>query len=211
MPAPAPMKGETCFGICFPGNFLISYLSDKISFLAVTFKSFLRITDTVRLFMTDKDYNECVRLYADNVYRFIVKNLRHEEDARDVVQTAFEKLWRNKEEVDPAKRKSYLFTVAYNQMIDHIRKVKRVYLKEEFKEEAKVYDKYIDNARAVLNQALARLSETQRSLVMLKDYEGYSYEEIGKIMNLSESQVKVYLHRARLQLKEYIVKVENVI
>jgi RNA polymerase sigma factor (sigma-70 family) len=145
------------------------------------------------------------------VYRFIVKNLRHEEDARDVVQTAFEKLWRNKEEVDPAKSKSYLFTVAYNQMIDHIRKVKRVYLKEEFKEEAKVYDKYIDNARAVLNQALARLSETQRSLVMLKDYEGYSYEEIGKIMNLSESQVKVYLHRARLQLKEYIVKVENVI
>ena len=57
----------------------------------------------------------------------------------------------------------------------------------------------------------ARLSETQRSLVMLKDYEGYSYEEIGKIMNLNESQVKVYLHRARLQLKEYIVKVENVI
>jgi RNA polymerase sigma-70 factor (ECF subfamily) len=46
---------------------------------------------------------------------------------------------------------------------------------------------------------------------MLKDYEGYSYEEIGRIMNLSESQVKVYLHRARLQLKEYIVKVENVI
>jgi RNA polymerase sigma factor (sigma-70 family) len=161
--------------------------------------------------MTDKDYNECVRLYADNVYRFIVKNLRHEEDARDVVQTAFEKLWRNKEEVDPAKSKSYLFTVAYNQMIDHLRKVKRVYLKEEFKEEAKVYDKYIDNARAVLNEALARLSETQRSLVMLKDYEGYSYEEIGKIMNLNASQVKVYLHRARLQLKEYIVKVENVI
>jgi RNA polymerase sigma factor (sigma-70 family) len=161
--------------------------------------------------MTDKDYNECVRLYGDNVYRFIVKNLRHEEDARDVVQTAFEKLWRNKEEVDPAKSKSYLFTVAYNQMIDHLRKVKRVYLKEEFKEEAKVYDKYIDNARAVLNEALARLSETQRSLVMLKDYEGYSYEEIGKIMNLNASQVKVYLHRARLQLKEYIVKVENVI
>jgi RNA polymerase sigma-70 factor (ECF subfamily) len=84
-------------------------------------------------------------------------------------------------------------------------------LKEEFKEETRVHDKHIDNARAILNEALARLSETQRSLVMLKDYEGYSYEEIGRIMNLNESQVKVYLHRARLQLKEYIVKVENVI
>jgi len=161
--------------------------------------------------MTEKDYNDCVRLYADNVYRFIVKNLRHEEDARDVVQTAFEKLWRNREEVDAAKSKSYLFTVAYNQMIDHLRKVKRVYLKDEFSEDVRVQNKHMDNVRAILNEALARLSETQRSLVMLKDYEGYSYEEIGKIMNLNESQVKVYLHRARLQLKEYIVKVENVI
>lgn len=161
--------------------------------------------------MTEKEYNECVSLYADNVYRFIFKNLRHEEDARDVVQTAFEKLWRNRGEVDGSKCKSYLFTVAYNQMIDHIRKVKRVHLKEEFREETRVYSREVNNARAVLNEALARLSETQRSLVMLKDYEGYSYEEIGKIMNLSESQVKVYLHRARVQLKEYLVKVENVI
>jgi len=157
--------------------------------------------------MTEKEYNECVNLYADNVFRFIVKNLRHEEDARDVVQTAFEKLWRNREEVDGAKSKSYLFTVAYNSMIDHLRKVKRVYLKEEFKEETKVYNKQINNTREILQEALSKLSETQRSLVMLKDYEGYSYEEIGQIMNLSESQVKVYLHRARLQLKEYIVKV----
>ena len=161
--------------------------------------------------MTEKEYNECVTQYADNVYRFIVKNLRHEEDARDVVQTAFEKLWRNREDVDGAKSKSYLFTVAYNQMIDHLRKVKRVHLREEFKEETKVHHKEMNNARTILNEALARLSETQKSLVMLKDYEGYSYDEIGKIMNLSESQVKVYLHRARLQLKEYLVKVENVI
>src|SRR5215216_663412 len=132
--------------------------------------------------MTEKDYNECVSLYADNVYRFIVKNLRHEEDARDVVQTAFEKLWRNRDDVDGAKSKSYLFTVAYNQMIDHLRKVKRVYLKDEFKEDTRVYQKEINNTRAILNGALAKLSETQRSLVMLKDYEGYSYEEIGQVM-----------------------------
>jgi len=161
--------------------------------------------------MTEKEYNDCVRLYADNVYRFILKNLRHEEDAKDVVQTAFEKLWRNRADVDGMKCKSYLFTVAYNQMIDHVRKVKRVQLKDDFREEARVTNKEANNIRDILERALAKLSETQRSLVMLKDYEGYSYDEIGQIMNLSESQVKVYLHRARLQLKEYIVKVENVI
>ena len=65
--------------------------------------------------------------------------------------------------------------------------------------------------KKALEAALARLSETQRSLVLLKDYEGYSYEEIGQIMGLSESQVKVYLHRARIQLKSYLVKIENLI
>ena len=161
--------------------------------------------------MTEREYNECVKTYADNVYRFILKNLRHEEDARDVVQTAFEKMWRNREEIDPLKCKSYLFTVAYHQMIDHIRKIKRVQLKEEFNAEVKVQDKPANNLKKVLEEALSRLSETQRSLVLLKDYEGYSYDEIGRITGLSESQVKVYLHRARVQLKEYLVKIENVI
>lgn len=161
--------------------------------------------------MTEREYNDCVTTHADSVFRFIVKNLRHEEDARDIVQTAFEKLWRNRADVDAEKSKSYLFTIAYNGMVDHLRKVKRIYLKEEFGAEARVVHNPVNNAKAVLQEALGKLSETQRSLVMLKDYEGYSYEEIGQITGLNASQVKVYLHRARLQLKEYIVKVENVI
>src|SRR5215210_4155337 len=161
--------------------------------------------------MTEQQYNECVNLYADNVYRFILKNLRHEEDARDVVQTAFEKMWRSRNEVDYSKCKSYLFTVAYHQMIDHLRKTKRIHLRDEFKEEARVIDRPMNNARKILDEALKRLNETQRSLVMLKDYEGYSYEEIGHITGLSESQVKVYLHRARIQLKNFLVSPENVI
>ena len=161
--------------------------------------------------MTEREYNECVTTYSDNVYRFILKNLRHEEDARDVVQTAFEKMWRNREEVDPTKSKSYLFTVAYHQMIDHIRKVKRIQLKEDFNDDTRVQNRPVHNLKKVLEEALDRLSETQRSLVLLKDYEGYSYEEIGKITGLNESQVKVYLHRARLQLKNYLVRLENVI
>jgi RNA polymerase sigma factor (sigma-70 family) len=161
--------------------------------------------------MTEREYNECVNQYADNVYRFILKNLRHEEDARDIVQTAFEKLWRNRESVESTKSKSYLFTVAYNQMIDHIRKHKRVQLKEEFREEVRVEHKPVNDLRKALMEALDRLNETQRSLVMLKDYEGYSYEEIGKITGLNESQVKVYLHRARLTLRNYLVSKENVL
>ncbi len=160
--------------------------------------------------MTEREYNECVNRYADNVFRFIVKNLRHEEDAKDIVQTAFEKLWRNRDAVENLKSKSYLFTVAYNQMIDHLRKAKRVHLKDEFHAEAKVQHQQVNNMKKTLQQALERLNETQKSLVMLKDYEGYSYEEIGQITGLNESQVKVYLHRARLALRAYLVSPKNV-
>ena len=161
--------------------------------------------------MTEREYNDCVNQYADNVFRFIVKNIRHEEDAKDIVQTAFEKLWRNRETVQTEKSKSFLFTVAYNQMIDHIRKIKRISLKDEFSAETKTYTQPVSNLKKNLQDALNTLNETQKSLVLLKDYEGYSYEEIGQITGLNESQVKVYLHRARLQLKKYLVKPENIL
>lgn len=161
--------------------------------------------------MTEKEYNNCVNLHADHVFRFILKNLRHDEDARDIVQTAFEKLWRNRDTVEPDKHKSYLFTVAYNQMIDHIRKYKRIQLKPDFHEETKVgYQKQAQPYKDLM-EAVMRLKELPRILIMLKDYEGYSYDEIGKITGLNESQVKVYLHRARLTLRDYLVSKENVI
>ena len=161
--------------------------------------------------MTEQQYNKCVNQYADNVFRFVVKNIRHEEDARDIVQSAFEKMWRNRDAVENEKCKSYLFTVAYNQMIDHIRKTKRISLTDEFGEKSKgVQYQSNSNIQKTLNEALNRLNETQRSLVMLKDYEGYNYEEIGRITGLNESQVKVYLHRARIALRNYLGSRENV-
>jgi len=107
--------------------------------------------------------------------------------------------------------KSYLFTVAYNQMIDHIRKNKRMDLREEFGEGTKVAGSGNPGLKRELEMALQRLTPLQKSLILLKDYEGYSYAEIGKITALNESQVKVYLHRARMQLKEFVGKPENII
>jgi RNA polymerase sigma factor (sigma-70 family) len=161
--------------------------------------------------MTEPEYNECVRLYADNVYRFILKNIRHEADARDVVQSAFEKLWINRKDVNNEKCKAYLFTVAYHQMIDQLRKQKKVTLKDTFNEQQRVVNTAANNLKKVLELALNTLSETQRSLVLLKDYEGYSYEEIGQITGLNESQVKVYLHRARILLKNYLISPQHVL
>lgn len=160
--------------------------------------------------MTEQDYNNCVDEHSNGVYRFIVKNIRSTQDAEDIVQSAFEKLWVNRERVTPLKAKSYLYTVAYHQMIDVIRKENKKPTTNQFMEVDQVTHQTSSELKQNLLNAINLLNPTQKSLVLLKDYEGYSYQEIGEIMNLSESQVKVYLHRARLFLKTKLLELEKV-
>lgn len=161
--------------------------------------------------MNTVEYNKSVDKYADGMFRFILKNIKDEDKARDIVQDSFEKLWRNIENVNYKKVKSYLFTTAYHTMIDLIRREKR---KEDFENvDVKQYshsEQYTDLKEA-LNIALEKLSEIQRSVILLRDYEGYSYAEIAKITDLSESQVKVYIYRARKNLKNFIGSIETLV
>jgi RNA polymerase sigma-70 factor (ECF subfamily) len=161
--------------------------------------------------MTTKEYNQCVDEHADGLYRFILKNMKDEEEARDVVQDAFEKMWRNVENVDGKKAKSYLFTTAYHTMIDRIRRKKHVSDYKEVNEESLFHSEQYSDLKSILNNALNLLPEIQKAVITLRDLEGYSYDEIGKITSLSESQVKVYIYRARLFLKQYIGSPERVI
>jgi RNA polymerase sigma factor (sigma-70 family) len=161
--------------------------------------------------MTAEDYNNCVKWYADGLYRFMLKSTRQVEDARDLVQSSFEKLWEHRGEINALKSKSYLFTIAYHKMIDLNRKNSRMEFRENLPESADAGEPHRPRIKEVLDKALSRLPDRQRSLVLLKDYEGYSYEEISEITGLNGSQVKITLHRARLQLKQWLVSVENVL
>ncbi len=161
--------------------------------------------------MTTAQYNKCVDLYADGVYRFILKNLRDEDRAQDVVQDSFEKLWIRREDVHFDKARSYLFTTAYHTMIDSIRKEKDKYRVESRELPETGYNLEYHGLKEILEKALGKLPSVQRSVVLLRDYEGYSYQEIGEITGLTESQVKVYIYRARVGLKNYIGSMDAVI
>jgi RNA polymerase sigma factor (sigma-70 family) len=161
--------------------------------------------------VTPKEYNTCVANFSDGVYRFILKNLRHQADAEDVVQTSFERLWINHTSVSFEKAKSYLFTIAYRCMIDLIRKAKRIEYPEQLPEQEVLNMGENYAVKELLEKGLKELSEIQRSVILLRDYEGYSYEEIGKITELKESQVKVYIFRARQKLKSYIKSIEQTV
>ena len=161
--------------------------------------------------MTTPEYNACVDAHADGLYRFILKNLKDEEEARDIVQDAFEKMWRNVKDIDGAKAKSYLFTTGYRTMIDRIRRKKHVSDFREVNEESLFHTEQYTGLKKVLNDAIGLLPDSQKSVLLLRDYEGYSYSEIAEITSLSESQVKVYIYRARMFLKQYIGTPERVI
>jgi RNA polymerase sigma-70 factor (ECF subfamily) len=161
--------------------------------------------------MTIEEFNKCVDLYADNLYRFILKNVRDEDKAKDIVQDTYEKLWLKVSEVESTNAKSYMFTTAYRTMIDAIRRDKKQTTLEEADHSTLSHQKQYSDLKEVLNEALSKLPEIQRTAIMLRDYEGYSYKEIGDITNLSEAQVKVYIFRGRQFLKNYIGSIAQVV
>lgn len=161
--------------------------------------------------MTTGEYNQIVKLYANNLYRYLLKNIRDEERAKDLVQDSFEKLWMNCRDVSFSKAKSYLFSIAHNTMVDMIRKEKRMIVTDTADLPQNAHSKQYSDLKEILDQGLNKLPEVQRSVLLLRDYEGYNYQEIGQICKLNESQVKVYIYRARLFLKNYIGQIEKVI
>ncbi len=160
--------------------------------------------------MTEKEYNTSVDLHAKPLFRFIYKNLNVKEDAENIVQDTFESLWLNIKKVDFDKCKSWLFTTAYRKMIDGIRREKKMVEMPEFHKE-KGREAAQPDLKSILNSAIDKLPDMQKTVILLRDYEGYDYAEIGNITGLNESQVKVYIFRARQTLKNYLVSIENII
>lgn len=161
--------------------------------------------------MNKQQYNQCVDVYADGIYRFILKNLGDAFEADNIVQNTFEKLWLKREDVVFEKAKPYLFKVAYNNMIDVIRQNKKIVQMDIEAHDREADTQEYSGLHEALRKGLERLPEKQKTVIMLRDYEGYSYDEIAEITTLSLQQVKVYIYRARLALKEFIGKPEVLI
>jgi len=161
--------------------------------------------------MTVNEYNTSVDKFSDNVYRFVLKSVKDSDKAKDIVQDTYEKLWLHHSEVDVQKVQSYLFSTAYHRFIDIIRHESKQEPYEGRSGREPFHNEQYTGLSEILNEAVSKLPEIQRAVVLLRDYEGYSYDEIAEITQLSESQVKVYIYRARVFLKNFIGTPEAVI
>lgn len=161
--------------------------------------------------MTVRQYNEAVDLFSDNIFRFALKHLKNEMSAKDIVQETFTKVWIKHEEVSFEKAKSYLFTTAYHAIIDWVKKEGR---NGDFERMTHTHSTTFSTSfdlQEILHEALDKLPEIQKTVVLLRDYEGYNYVEIAEITKLTEAQVKVYIFRARQALKGYLKSVDLVV
>ena len=143
--------------------------------------------------MTRTEYNQAVDHFSDSVYRFILKMCKSKEMAEDVVQDSFMKLW------------------AYHRMIDVLRRETKFGDIETVADRAGEVREEYTGLQEILNMALEKLPPVQKTVILLRDYEAYSYGEIAGITGLNESQVKVYIFRARAFMKAYIRRPDVVV
>lgn len=161
--------------------------------------------------MTVKEYNKVVDDHADSLYRFILKSIKDGDRANDIVQDSFEKLCMNVAEIESGVAKSWLFSTAYHKMIDNLRRESKMVLTESYNDQDLFYDGSYSDLKELLNMALERLQEQQKTVILLRDYEGYSYREISEITGLSEPVVKISIYRGRMELRKFIGKIETVV
>ena len=155
--------------------------------------------------MKKHEYNTIIDELSAPLYRYAFHFLRNQEDAKDIIQDVFEKLWINREMIDLNRVKSWLYRCTHNAMVNFISKNSRTsYMNSQDLPTASTpFDSSFESME-VVERMVNILPSTQKSIILLRDIEGYTYNEIGQILDLTSSQVKVYLFRARMKLKKQL-------
>lgn len=157
-----------------------------------------------------REYRQWVQEYQDQAWSLARYLLKDASEAEDATQEAFIKLWRHRDSIDPERVRPWLMKVTRNVCLDRLRRRKPETSLEEHQavqEHGPMADAQRGELGRWLSRAIGALQEPYRSLVVLRDIQQHSYEEVAGATELSLTQVKVYLHRARKQLRERLAEV----
>jgi len=157
--------------------------------------------------VSQSKFNTIVNTLGPRLLNFAAKQIGNMDIAKDLVQDTFIVYLDKKEDVHTGKEKAFLFKVLSNKILDHFKlKKKNVDYTDANLRTTDGSRQY--ESREIVTMALLGLKPIGRQLITLRDLEGYNYEEIADIMDMSLGQVKVYLFRARKKLKEEVIRID---
>ncbi|MEP9409095.1 sigma-70 family RNA polymerase sigma factor [Peribacillus frigoritolerans] len=152
----------------------------------------------------DKAFLKLFQKYEQDIYRMAYVYVKNKDDALDVVQ---EVAYRSFKKIDTLKKpeyfKTWLIKIAISCAVDCLRKNKKVVqLKPEYEEFISSSDVEDISLSLSLNQIVNELNEDEKSIVILKYYEGYSFKEIAELLNMPLGTSKSILYRALEKLRK---------
>lgn len=164
-------------------------------------------------------FNMLVKKYRKSLISFIIKYVKNIEIAEDLAQDAFVYMLINKKEYDfKYTFKTYLYTIAKSRAINYLKKGKKKIIFDEsymLNNDIESFEENLDatlirkEKYEILYKNLKNLKQDYRLAIYLADFQGFKYEEIGRILNKTLPQTKMLIHRARKALKKLLKKEEN--
>ena len=164
--------------------------------------------------MTKDEYNEVVSTYSKHIHRYLYKSLKDHDTVKDILQDTFAKLWQFREQVEVPKAKSWLFITAHRFMLKDIQRNNTLVNLESMSEEKEVISPDSlsrFDVKEIIDRCVDSLPPIQKSILLLRDLEGYNYKEIADMLDITEEKVRVYLSRSRQKIKNMIKSVEAII
>jgi RNA polymerase sigma-70 factor (ECF subfamily) len=166
--------------------------------------------------MPARDFKTEVLPISNKLLRMARQILQNEEEAKDVLQDVFLKLWQKREELEKVDNlEAFAVRMIRNRCLDVIRSRRTVsmeVMKKNNKEEEDSSDTdYLENAEMsrLVKKIIGGLPELQRTVIQLRDIEQMEYEEIAKSTDMNVNTIRVNLSRARKKVRDEILKIQN--
>jgi len=166
--------------------------------------------------MLAKDFKTDVLPISNKLLRFALQILQNEEEAKDVLQDIFLKLWQKREELVAIENvEAFAMRMTRNRCLDVIRARRTVSVelvkKHNLPDEDSLETDYLENTESVslVKQIIAGLPDLQRTVIHLRDIEQLEYEEIAESTQMNVNAIRVNLSRARKKVRDEILKIQN--
>ncbi len=158
----------------------------------------------------EKAYKELIDNYRVPLFNLIYSMINNEEEAEEILQDVFVKFFIKRDTFEGrSKVYTWLYRVAFNKSIDHIRKKereKKYRIKEYRNSELQEANDENTLNKIIVLEALEELEEDFRTPLLMIEYENYSYSEISEKLNISVNTIKTRVFRARKKLLKIMKK-----